>query len=75
MEAVLLDGTDNIVTRRALDDTVSSTVHVTRIPDCVTAVVMPVGVETNVTKVSSLLTTYNMLGKKQLLKTINCIHV
>ena len=53
MEAVLLDGTDNIVTMCALDDTVPTTVHVTRRPVCVKGVVMLVGVDTNVTKVSS----------------------
>lgn len=53
MEAVLLDGTDNIVTMCALDDTVPTTLHVTRRPVCVKGVVMLVGVDTNVTKVNS----------------------
>ena len=74
MEAALLDGTAKIVTRRALD-TVSTMLHVTRGPVCVLGAVMLVGVDTYVTKVSSLKATYTLIGKKQLLKTLNYIHV
>ena len=47
---VPMDGTDNIVTRRALD-TVSTTQHVTRSMVCVTEVVMLDGKVINVMKV------------------------
>lgn len=50
MEAVHMDGTDNIVTRRALD-TVSTTLYVTRRLVCVTGAVMPDGVGIHVIKV------------------------
>ncbi|XP_078327606.1 uncharacterized protein LOC144623188 [Crassostrea virginica] len=52
-EAVLMDGTDSIVTKRALG-TVSITLHVTRRRVCVTGVVMPGGV---VIHVMNLVTT------------------
>ena len=50
MEAVHMDGMDSIVTRRALD-TVSTMLHVTRRLVCVSGVVLPDGVVTNVMKV------------------------
>ena len=50
MEAVLMDGTDNTVTRRVLD-TVSTMLHVTRGLVCVTRVVLPDGEVINVMKV------------------------
>ena len=48
--AVLMDGTDNIVTRRVLD-IVSTMLHVTRGQVCVTGAVMPDGAAINVIKV------------------------
>ena len=49
-EVVHMDGTDNIVTRRALD-TVSTTLHVTRRQVCATETVMLDGEVINVMKV------------------------